>query len=399
MRGPRRINSGRGFRKAAAVVVVVVMIGVESFIVAPLSIVIAARDASAASATTSENGLRIFAINGRQFGVLTAIHVLSFSESQYSVKVGLAKNTIDGGLQTPSAMCQTTAGCVAAVNGDFFDMTRPGEPDPGDEVGGIIQNCVLLHTPEIAHQQANLDGQSVSEGVNWSSTVDVNGTSVPITAINQELPVSYIKVHLPLTGTLLFAPPFALRTPSATGWVTYEFAQVDGATSPTTINTTAELDFVAQTTEAVKVRAGQVFISAPTGSTLATLQVGDTVTLTTTSTAGCDNIGGHPILLNHGVVTPIVPADTYMVKPYARTVIGWTASGETVIMTVDGKDGVAGATAHQLVSLLQSLNIVTAFDLDGGNSTTLYAKGRVLNRPSHGTERPVSTGLLIVRNP
>jgi exopolysaccharide biosynthesis protein len=184
-----------------------------------------------------------------------------------------------------------------------------------------------------------------------------------------------------------------------TGWATYEFTQVDDSTSPTTINTTAELDFVAQTPEPVKVRAGQVFIFAPSGSTLATLQVGDTVTLTTTSTAGCDNIGGHPILIDHGVVTPIAPADTYMVKPYARTVIGWTASGETVIMTVDGKDGVSGATANQLVSLLQDLNVVTALDLDGGNSTTLYAKGRVLNRPSQGTERPVSTGLLVVANP
>ena len=67
-------------------------------------------------------------------------------------------------------------------------------------------------------------------------------------------------------------------------------------------------------------------------------------------------------------------------------------------MTVDGKDGVSGATANQLVSLLQSLNVVTAFDLDGGISTTLYAKGRVLNRPSHGTERPVSTALLVVRS-
>ena len=190
MRGPRRTNSGRGFRKAAAVVVVVVMTVVESFTVAPLSMIIAARDASAASATTSENGLHIYAINGRQFGVLTVIHVLSFSGSQYTVKVDLAKHIIAGGLQTPSAMCQTTSGCVAAVNGDFYDLTRPGEPDPGDEVGGIIQNCVLLHTPEIAHQQADLDGQSVSDGLNLSSTVDVNGASVPITAINQELPMS-----------------------------------------------------------------------------------------------------------------------------------------------------------------------------------------------------------------
>jgi exopolysaccharide biosynthesis protein len=387
MRYPRRITRGRGFRTAIATAAVVAMVGVAS------------RDAPAASGTTSEGGLHIYSINGRHYGVLTAIHVLAFSGTQYSVNIDLAKHAIDGGEQTPSSMCQTTAGCVAAVNGDFFDLTHPGVPDPGDEVGGIIQDCVLLHTPEIAHQQADLQEQSVSAGLNWSSTVDVNGTSVPITAINQELPMSYVKVNLPLTGTLLFTPPYALRIPSATGRVTYEFAQVDGSTSPTTINTTAELQLVAQTATAVKVTAGEVDISAPTGTALASLEVGNTVTMTTTSTAGCDNIGAHPILINHGVVEPIDRADTYMIRPYARTVIGWTASGETVVMTVNGTDGVSGATAYQLSRLLQFLHVVTAVDLDGGNSTTLYAKGRVLNIPSRGTERPVSTGLLVVRSP
>src|ERR1019366_2836639 len=131
------------------------------------------------------------------------------------------------------SMCQTTTHCVAAVNGDFFDMTPRGEFDPGDEVGGIIQNCILLHTPEVPHQQVNLDGQSVSEGLNWSETIDANGLSVPITAVNQELPMSYHGVHLPLAGTLLFTSPYSLRTPSVAGRVTYEFLQVDGSTRPT----------------------------------------------------------------------------------------------------------------------------------------------------------------------
>jgi hypothetical protein len=377
---------------------VVALIGVAPSTAAPHPVVSGAGVPPATSHAASENGLHIYSINGRRFGVLKAIHVLAFSESQYTVTIGLAHNAIDGGRQTTSSMCQTTVGCVAAVNGDYFDITNPGVPDPGDEVGGLIQNCVLLHTPEIAHQQANLDGQSVSNGLNWISDVDVNGVSVPITAINQQLPMSYVGVHLPLAGTLLFTDPYALPVPSATGWVTYEFTQVDGTESPTTINTTAELELAAQTTAAVKVTAGQVDISAPSGSLLATLQVGDTIPLTTTSTAGCDNIGGHPILLDHGVVTPVVRADTYMIKPYARTVIGWTAAGETVIMTVDGKDGASGATAFQLDRLLQSLNVVTALDLDGGESTTFYAKGRVLNSPSHGAERPVSTALLVVQN-
>lgn len=398
LRDLRRIARGRDLRIAATVVLVVAVFGLASVTAAPLTAVAAAKAAPAASGMTSKNGLHIYAISGRRYRVFTAIHVLTFAGSQYTVKIGLAHHAIDGGEQTPSSMCQTTVGCVAAINGDFFDLTHPGVPDPGDEVGGIIQNCVLLHTPEIAHQQVDLDGQSVSEGLNWSSSIDVNGVSVPITAINQELPMSYVKVHLPLAGTLLFTRPYALRTPTATGRVTYEFTQVDGSTSPTTINTTAQLELVAQTEKAVKVTSGQVDISAPAGSPLAALQIGDTAAMTTTSTSGCDNIGGHPILLNHGVVSPIVPADTYMAKPFARTVIGWTASGETVIMTVDGKDRVTGATANQLVSVLKSLNVVTALDLDGGISTTFYAKGRVLNKPSHGAQRPVSTALLVVRN-
>ena len=67
-----------------------------------------------------------------------------------------------------------------------------------------------------------------------------------------------------------------------------------------------------------------------------------------------------------------------------------------VLITVDGKDAVSGATAYQLDRLLESLGVVTALDLDGGNSTTFFAEGRVLNKPSRGTEHPVSTGLLVV---
>jgi len=357
-----------------------------------------AKTVAVASRTTS-TGLHLFKIDGRRFGVRRIVHVLEFNGPQFSLQIGLAHHAIDGGRQTPGTMCRTTVGCVAAVNGDFFDWTPRGQPDPADEVGGITRDCVLLHTPEVSHQQVDLDGQSVSGGFNWTSTLDVNGVSVPITAINQQLPMSYVQVHLPLTGTLLFTWPYALRTPVAGGRATYVFTAVDTAVSPTTINATAELSYVAETTKAVLVVPGQVAISAAVGSPLSSLVPGDTVSLTTTSTVGCDSIGGHPILLDHGIANPVNPADTYMTRPYARTVIGWTASGATVLMTVDGTDGVSGATASQLVRLLRSIDVVTALDLDGGNSTTLYARGRVLNRPSHGTERRVSTALLVVKGP
>jgi exopolysaccharide biosynthesis protein len=357
--------------------------------------------AASETATAGTPTLRTF--SGVPYGVTTSIHELTFSGTQYSLAVGLANHEIDGGLETPSSICRSTADCVAAVNADYFDATPTGQPDPGDEVGGIIQDCVLLHTPEISHQQADLDGPSVGGGFNWSSSVDVSGVSVPITAINQELPMRYPGVNLPLAGTLLFTSPYALPTPSRAGRMTYEFAQVGGMTtpmtSPTTINTTTELDLVAETSQPVYVVVGDVDISAPTGSALASLPIGTTVSLTTASTAGCNNVGGHPILIENGVVVPTSPSDTYMTQRYARSVIGWTASGETVIVTVGGLDNKTGATAGELDKLLLSLGVVTAMDLDGGDSTALYANGRIFYHANKVGERPVSTALLVIGTP
>jgi len=407
-------------------------VGLATIVVTSLFVMPLTRDIVASASRTASHtasGLQVLAINGARYGVHAPIHVLTFNGSQYSLAIDLANHEIDGGLETPSSMCRSTVGCVAAVNGDFYDVTRKGKADPGDEVGGIIQNCVLLHTPEISHQQVDLAGLQVNTGLNWSVGVNVNGVTVPITAVNQELPMRYSNVNLHLAGTLLFTSAYALRLPVAVGRVTYEFIVVNGTTSPTTtfpttiptttiptptsttsttivsptaispttINTTVQLELVGQTTNAVRVHAGHVDISAPTGSSFASLQVGGTVAMTTNSSAGCNNIGGHPILLEDGAVVPISSTDTYMAQRYARTVIGWMGSGETVIMIVGGIDDKSGATGNQLDRLLRSLHVVTALDLDGGDSTALYVNGRIYYHAGR-TERPVSTGLLVVRN-
>ncbi len=349
------------------------------------------------SARTDADGLDMYTVNGAPFGVYTPIRVLTFDSSQFQLKIGLAKHAIDGGEEKTSSMCQSTPGCVAAVNGDFFDVTDAGQLDVGDEVGGIIQNCVLLHTPEVAHEQVNLNSGAVSTTFNWNSTLDVNGTTVSITAINQELPMSYLNVNVPLAGTLLFTAQYALKTPSAAGRLNYEFVKAGGSTSPTAINTTTELTLTAESPQPVRVPPNHVDISAPAGSELAGLKIGDSISMTTESTAGCNNIGGHPILLNNGVVGPINRNDTYMATPCSRTIIGWTATGETVIMSIAGIDTKSGATMYQMVTLLLSQNVVTALDLDGGGSTSLYANGRLVYPPSK-EQRPVSTALLVVRD-
>jgi hypothetical protein len=388
-RDSRRVSRRRGVGSTCAAIIVIAVLSAVSFGAE-------ANVDSSMSGAASANGIYVYPMSGASFGVHAAIRLLTFYGSQYTLKIGLANNAIDGGVEKPSSMCNATAGCVAAVNGDFFDVPPAGKSDPGDEVGGLIRSCVLLHTPEVAHNQIDLDGQTVSNGFNWSSSLDVNGATIPITAVNQELPMSYVGVHLPLAGTLLYTSPYALRTPTAAGRTTYEFANVESTASPTTINTTAQLRYLGHTAKALKVAAGRVDISASSSSAFAALSVGSPVTMTTTSTSGCDSIGGHPIILDDGVASPISQADTYMDEPYPRTVIGFTSSGETVIMSVGGVDGRSGATMAQLIAMLTSLDVDTALDLDGGNSTTLYANHQVLY-PNITSERPVSTGLLVVQ--
>ena len=348
-----------------------------------------------ASAVRSSSGLTLRGVNGAPFGVLAPIRVLTVSAPGYSLAVGLANHVVDGTLERPSAICRTTPDCVAAVNGDFFDVTPRGAIDPGDEVGGIIQDCVLLHTPEVSHQQVNLDQHTLSQGLNWSSTLSVNGTPVAVTGINQERPMRYSGVNLPLAGTLLYTPAYYLATPWAPGWTAYRFALVNPSVSPTTINTTTALELLTTTYGPTHVAPGQVVVVARSRSPLSALAPGGAASLTTTSKAGCDVLGGHPILLDQGVPATVSRADTYMWQRFPRTVLGWTSSGATVLMTVGGVDERAGATAGQLIALLRSLGVVTAIDLDGGQSTSMYFDGRVVYHPGR-VERPVSTAVLLL---
>ncbi len=368
------------------------LLGAALVVLSPLAVPVAS------AAGTTASGPLVRGVSGARFGVHTPIRVVSFSGPSYTLAVGLANHAVDGTLERPSAMCRTTPGCVAAVNGDFFDVTPRGAIDPGDVVGGIIQDCVLLHTPQISHQEVNLDQHTVSQGLNWSSTLTVNGASVAITAVNQELPMRYPGVDLPLAGTLLYTSAYYIATPWAPGWTTYRFAQVDPGASPTTLNSTASLQFVGALAHATHVTPGEVVVVAPPGSPLGALAPGATAALATTSNAGCDVLGGHPILLENGTPVRVSRTDTYMWQRFPRTVLGWTSSGSTVLMTVGGTDQRAGATAGQLIRILQSLDVVTAIDLDGGQSTSMFANGRVVYHPGR-VERPVATALLVLQAP
>ena len=116
------------------------------------------------------------------------------------------------------------------------------------------------------------------------------------------------------------------------------------------------------------------------------------------------SIGFLPPVLRNGRRAPQDNGNHLVRGRAPRTVIGWNRHGTVYLVTVDGrrKDSV-GMTIGDTADLLLGLGATEAVGLDGGGSTTFVVAGPcpghgpcVLNRPSDGRERPVSSALAVV---
>ncbi|CPU64492.1 Exopolysaccharide biosynthesis protein related to N-acetylglucosamine-1-phosphodiester alpha-N-acetylglucosaminidase [Mycobacteroides abscessus] len=80
-----------------------------------------------------------------------------------------------------------------------------------------------------------------------------------------------------------------------------------------------------------------------------------------------------------------------------RTAIGVVDENHLVLVVVDGRqEGYSrGATTTELARILQDLGATTAYNIDGGGSSTLWFDGEVVNSPSQGRERGTSDVLYV----
>ncbi|MFN8194436.1 MAG: phosphodiester glycosidase family protein [Nocardioidaceae bacterium] len=80
-----------------------------------------------------------------------------------------------------------------------------------------------------------------------------------------------------------------------------------------------------------------------------------------------------------------------------RTAVGVIDDNHLVFVVVDGRQTgySAGVTMTELATIFQSLGCTTAYNIDGGGSSTMYFDGEVVNQPSNGGERGTSDILYI----
>ena len=114
-------------------------------------------------------------------------------------------------------------------------------------------------------------------------------------------------------------------------------------------------------------------------------------------------VGGSVILVEDGIMNPNIKGNK---DKFPRTSIGIKADGSVVLVTADGRQAPTscGQTFEENAQQMLALGCVTALQVDGGGSATIVSQHEgetslsVRNSPSDGTERIVSTALLVYSN-
>ena len=345
------------------------------------------------------DGVRLLRIRDRRGP--NRIRVLRLGPaSPYTLDVELANDVIPGH-ETTSSMA-TRNGAVAAINGDYTLL--PSDRYAGRPVHMFAQNSELVTSPLVYGRNFAMtpDEQNFYFGHPqdrmWLTQAD---TGEPWTIDDwNEAPIAFGKfsVFTPAGGST-FKPPrnacSARLLPTAAPAVRPE------QTSVTQTFTVGATRCASQRLN----RQGGVVIAAPRTSTEGTqiqtgLLPGESVTLDwTTGWPGVnETIGGNPTLLENGAETiGECPTSAAFCGRNPRTGIGLDSSGRVLLVTVDGRqDRSVGMTLSEFADLFRYLGATSALNLDGGGSTTMWARGQVVNRISDPSERPVGSAILVV---
>lgn len=129
------------------------------------------------------------------------------------------------------------------------------------------------------------------------------------------------------------------------------------------------------------------------------MQVGDTIELgwSLRWPRTLDAVGGSPVLLDEGR-NLVTDCRGYVCERHPRTGVGIKPNGNILIVTVDGRqtDSV-GLGIGSFARLFKWLGATEAINLDGGGSSTMVVRDRIVNDPSDPSgERAVASALLVL---
>lgn len=109
-------------------------------------------------------------------------------------------------------------------------------------------------------------------------------------------------------------------------------------------------------------------------------------------------IGGGPQIITNGVLS--VDSSSFATDRHPRTAVGFSQDSTKIyFFTVDGRQPgySVGMSLYELANYMLGWSVYQGVNLDGGGSTTMYVRNKVVNSPSDpGGERSVANALMLI---
>jgi len=298
--------------------------------------------------------------------------------------------------QTITQMARET-GAIAAVNADFFNMSKRGAP-----FGIVMKDKELVSSMGLISYWYSLgltgDKTAIIERFGFGGKVTApNGAAYSIQGVNKE-------EYNPSDGRKSHQNQLNLYTPS--------FGKTSLGAIPG-YKDVVEILFVDNVAKEVRVNQPGVYIpyngyvlwghGAAAAFLKQSFPVGTVAQVeyqTTPQTLDLlQAVGGNVLLVNQGKALTSFQVDKSITSINSRTAIGISQDGKTLYMvTIDASKGVY---LDELAKIMVELGSYRAVNFDGGGSTTLAARmlgetqANLSNVPSGGAERKVPTGLAV----
>ncbi|MCG5211644.1 phosphodiester glycosidase family protein [Streptosporangium soli] len=296
--------------------------------------------------------------------------------------------------ETTSSMSRQVK-AIAGVNGGFFNI-HTAKNLQGDPVGISVVNGKLLSEAVRGRSALILKGRSarITELETTLSITGGDGTKQPVQGVNRAAKGGELIAYTGEFGQKIPADGGAEAVVDASGTVT-RLRTAGGAVprdSWVLHGRGAAADWMWE-----HVWEGWK-LSLDTQVT--DLRTGDAIPLTPDTHI----MGGSVGLVRNGTVKITAKADGHdsvnmILRRHPRTLVGVTKSGGLIMATVDGRDpgNTVGASMIEAAQLMRWLGAKNAINLDGGGSSAMVVKHKVVNRPSDGSERTVGDALFITR--
>lgn len=315
------------------------------------------------------------------------------------IRAALSRDSIYGGETVSSvAKRKSTEGAFyfAGTNGDFYDTgTYVGYPVSGNMIDGEIAKIPGDRNVFV------IDDQKIPEigKMGYKGTIQVGNVVSEINSVNHSRNADKLILFNQLNGKYTHTNSYGTE-------VLVEL--LDGYDWGSNKELKAKVLKIEKNVGNMSIPKGKAVLSGHgiAAETLNTLSENDEINITLGLTIDQNSVsnflqmtGGdnYATMLLNGVVEET----SVWNELHPRTGLGFSQAKDTVVFcVVDGRGVSNGATTKQLAELMKSAGAYTAFNMDGGGSSTMYVAeyGKAVNKTSDGNERAVANSIFVVSN-